>query len=113
MLFANLCLSRMEGRMQGKAQFSDSNRRIMEADAPPRRVYQAWKGSNVRDSCSLFHFLILQSSGVRKLRTQSMVYVGSVVTLSDGLVKYFNIASVNHFSVNSYSRSSEDMSFCY
>jgi hypothetical protein len=46
----------MEGRMQGKAQFSDSNRRIMEADAPPRRVYQAWKGSNVRDSCSLSRF---------------------------------------------------------
>ncbi|KAF7108664.1 hypothetical protein CFC21_109088 [Triticum aestivum] len=39
----------MEGRMQGKAQqLSDSNRRIMEADAaPPRRVYQAWKGSNI------------------------------------------------------------------
>uniref|UniRef100_A0A453RP79 Uncharacterized protein n=1 Tax=Aegilops tauschii subsp. strangulata TaxID=200361 RepID=A0A453RP79_AEGTS len=46
----------MEGRMQGKAQqLSDSNRRIMEADAaPPRRVYQAWKGSNVRISCPLF-----------------------------------------------------------
>ena len=42
--------------MQGKAQqLSDSNRRIMEADAaPPRRVYQAWKGSNVRISCPLF-----------------------------------------------------------
>ncbi|KAL6900702.1 hypothetical protein ACP4OV_005378 [Aristida adscensionis] len=37
----------MEGRMQGKAQLSDSNRRIMESDAPPRRVYQAWKGSNL------------------------------------------------------------------
>ncbi|XBI37796.1 hypothetical protein VPH35_123018 [Triticum aestivum] len=39
----------MEGRMQGKVQqLSDSNRRIMEADAaPPRRVYQAWKGSNI------------------------------------------------------------------
>ncbi|KAL6644449.1 hypothetical protein ACP70R_016057 [Stipagrostis hirtigluma subsp. patula] len=37
----------MEGRMQGKAPLSDSNRRIMEADAPPRRVYQAWKGSNL------------------------------------------------------------------
>lgn len=35
--------------MQGKVQqLSDSNRRIMEADAaPPRRVYQAWKGSNI------------------------------------------------------------------
>nr|CAB3483665.1 unnamed protein product [Digitaria exilis] len=33
--------------MQGKAQLSDSNRRIMEVDAPPRRVYQAWKGSNL------------------------------------------------------------------
>ncbi|CAD6245817.1 unnamed protein product [Miscanthus lutarioriparius] len=33
--------------MQGKAQLSDSNRRIMELDAPPRRVYQAWKGSNL------------------------------------------------------------------
>jgi hypothetical protein len=42
--------------MQGKAQFSGSNRRIMEADAPPRRVYQTWKGSNVRDSCSLPRF---------------------------------------------------------
>ena len=40
--------------MQGKVQqLSDSNRRIMEADAaPPRRVYKAWKGSNVRTSCS-------------------------------------------------------------
>ncbi|KAG8048111.1 hypothetical protein GUJ93_ZPchr0008g14102 [Zizania palustris] len=37
----------MEGRMQGKAPLSDSNRRIMDADAPPRRVYQAWKGSNI------------------------------------------------------------------
>ncbi|KAM0890339.1 hypothetical protein ACQ4PT_027143 [Festuca glaucescens] len=39
----------MEGRMQGKVQqLSDSNRRIMEADAaPPRRVYQSWKGSNI------------------------------------------------------------------
>ncbi|TVU00110.1 hypothetical protein EJB05_54478 [Eragrostis curvula] len=37
----------MEGKMQGKAQFSDSNRRIMEADVPPQRVYQAWKGSNI------------------------------------------------------------------
>ena len=43
----------LEGRMQGKAQLSDSNRRIMELDAPPRRVYQAWKGSNVRVSLSL------------------------------------------------------------
>jgi len=42
----------VEGRMQGKAQLSDSNRRIMELDAPPRRVYQAWKGSNVRVSLS-------------------------------------------------------------
>ncbi|CAO2207433.1 unnamed protein product [Urochloa humidicola] len=33
--------------MQGKAKLSESNRRIMEADAPPRRVYQAWKGSNL------------------------------------------------------------------
>ncbi|CAO2184475.1 unnamed protein product [Urochloa humidicola] len=33
--------------MQGKAKLSDSNRRIMEVDAPPRRVYQAWKGSNL------------------------------------------------------------------
>ncbi|KAG2580352.1 hypothetical protein PVAP13_6NG335900 [Panicum virgatum] len=33
--------------MQGKAQLSDSNRRIMEVDAPPRRVYQAWKGTNL------------------------------------------------------------------
>lgn len=41
------------GRMQGKAQLSDSNRRIMELDAPPRRVYQAWKGSNVRVFLSL------------------------------------------------------------
>ncbi|TVU04823.1 hypothetical protein EJB05_47958 [Eragrostis curvula] len=41
----------MEGKMQGKAQFSDSNRRIMEADVPPQRVYQAWKGSNVGYRC--------------------------------------------------------------
>jgi hypothetical protein len=46
--------------MQGKAQFSNSNQRIMEADAPPLRVYQTWKGSNVRDSCSLPRFFILQ-----------------------------------------------------
>jgi hypothetical protein len=26
----------------------------MEVDAPPRRVYQAWKGSNVRISRSFF-----------------------------------------------------------
>lgn len=44
----------VEARMQGKAQLSDSNRRIMEVDAPPRRVYQAWKGSNVRISRSFF-----------------------------------------------------------
>lgn len=43
---------RMQGNMYGSPlplHMSESNRRIIEAGGPTKRLYQVWKGSNVRN----------------------------------------------------------------